>query len=66
MTAKLADQDDVAVMVQSLWEHGGALAALVGRLQEHERRAVALAREAAELRLDLTVILRKMYLGDDR
>jgi hypothetical protein len=55
--------NDVAVMVHTLWEHGGSLAELVRRLQEHERRAQALAREAAELRTTLTDILRAMYIG---
>jgi hypothetical protein len=50
-------------MVRSLWEHGGTLTELVARLQEHQRRADALAREAEELRLALTDILWRMYIG---
>jgi hypothetical protein len=54
---------DAAVMVHTLWEHGGSLAELVRRMQQHERRAQGLAREAEALRLELTDILRRMYIG---
>jgi predicted transcriptional regulator len=55
--------NDVAVMVVRLWEQGGSLAELVRRLQEQERQAQALAREAEELRVELTDIIRRMYIG---